>query len=288
MCARLPGSFGLLIGIRRLFLPQVGVRGSVKHWFREFQNSLGDRRREYKKVPQDRRESPHARLHKIAHGTRERSKFLPDELALLRGFLCALLSEESCAEWLGFNDLARPDTLPPPRLLASLVREPDWTDTENILKLRMYRAAAFVDSLRPNAIDWETPRISDMEWVLEFIEAFTLSGISVEDQIDLIDDLSRPQVPLDTITRTTRGPRLELSASELRYVWETRDLSHEARAIAWDNRIPEPFQPLDRSNVEMYRDKKLRDAWRAAVNRLLTKAKVSHAPDSDGNERELN
>ncbi len=152
----------------------------------------------------------------------------------------------------------------------------------------MYRAAAFVDSLRPNAIDWETPRISDMEWVLEFIEAFTLSGISVEDQIDLIDDLSRPQVPLDTITRTSRGPRIELSASELRYVWETRDLSHEARATAWDNRIPKPFQPLDRSNVEMYRDKKLRDAWRAAVNRLLTKAKVSHAPDSDGNERELN
>ena len=288
MCARLPGSLGLLIGIRRLLLPQTGVRGSVKYLFREFQNSLGDRRRERKEVPKDRRESPHARLHKMAHGTRERSKFLPDELALLRGFLCELLSEESCAEWLGFNDLSRPDTLPPSRFLASLVREPDWTDAENIHKLRMYRAAAFVDYLRPNVIDWETPRISDMEWVLEFIEAFTLSGISVKDQIDLIDDLSRPQVPLDTITRTSRGPRIELSASELRYVWETRDLSHEARAIAWDNRIPKPFQPLDRSNVEMYRDKKLRDAWRAAVNRLLTKAKVSQAPDSDGNERELN
>jgi len=277
-----------LIGIRRLFLPQVGVRGSVKHLFREFQNSLGDRRRDYKEVPQDRRESLHARLHKIAHGTRERSKFLPDELALLGGFLCELLSEESCAEWLGFNDLSRPDTLPPSRFLASLVREPDWADAENIYKLRIYRAAAFIDFVRPNVLDWETPRIPDMEWVLEFIEVFTRSGISVEDQTDLIDDLSRPQVPLDTITRTTRGRRIELSTSELRYVWETRDLSHEARAIAWDNRIPKPFQPLDRSNVEMYRDKKLRDAWRAAVNRLLTKAKVSHAPDTDRNERELN
>src|SRR6266849_8952872 len=67
-----------------------------------------------------------------------------------------------------------------------------------------------------------------------------------------------------------------------------RDLSHEARAIAWDNRIPKPFRPLDRSNVEMYRDKKLRDAWRSAVNRLQTKAKLSFSPYSDGDERELN
>src|SRR6266852_9280443 len=36
-----------------------------------------------------------------------------------------------------------------------------------------------------------------------------------------------------------------------------RDLSHEERASAWDNRIPKPFRPLDRSNVEMCRDKKL-------------------------------
>jgi hypothetical protein len=65
-------------------------------------------------------------------------------------------------------------------------------------------------------------------------------------------------------------------------------LSHEARAIAWDSRIPKPFQPLDRSNVEMYRDKKLRDAWRSAVNRLQTKAKLSFGLDSDRDERELN
>ncbi len=202
--------------------------------------------------------------------------------------LCELLSEESCEEWLGFNDLARSDTKPPSRLLASLVREPDWTDAENIHKLRMYRAAAFVDCLRPNVLDWETPRIPDMDWVLEFIAVFTRPGISVEDQTNLIDDLSRSQVSVDTLTRTTRGPRLELSASELRYVWETRDLSHEERVIAWDNRTPEPFQPLDRSNVEMYRDKKLRNAWRSAVNRLLTKAKGSYDLDSDRNERELN
>jgi hypothetical protein len=264
------------------------MRGSVKHLFEEFQNSLWDRRGNYQDVPKERRASDHARLYELAHGATKRRKFLMDRPELRREVLRELLWEEHCAEWLGFNDLARPDTKPPLRRLAGLIREPDWTGAENIHKLRMYRAAAFIDCLRPNVLDWETPSIPDMEWVLEFIAVFTHPGISVEDQTDLIDDLSRPQVPLDTITRTTRGPRLELSASELRYVWETRDLSHEARAIAWDNRIPKPFRPLDRSNVEMYRDKKLRDAWRSAVNRLQTKAKLSFGPDSDGDERELN
>ncbi len=264
------------------------MRGSVKNLFEEFQHSLWDGCENYQDVPEERRESHHSRLHQTAHGALQRKALLPGELQSLREVLCELLSDESCGEWLGFNDLSRPDTLPPSRLLAGLVREPDWADAENIHKLRMYRAAAFIDCLRPNVLDWETPRIPDMEWVLEFIAVFTHPGISVEDQTDLIDDLSRPQVPLDTITRTTRGPRVELSASELRYVWETRDLSHEARAIAWDNRIPKPFRPLDRSNVEMYRDKKLRDAWRSAVNRLQTKAKLSFSPDSDGDERELN
>jgi hypothetical protein len=278
----LPGSLDRLKGIRRLFLPHVGMRGSVKHLFEEFQNSLWDRREN------ESRESHHSRLDQIAHGARQRKALLPGELQSLREVLCELLSEESCGEWLGFNDLTRPNTLPQSRVLANLVRQPDWTDAENIHKLRMYRAAAFVDCLRPDALDWETPSIPDMEWALEFIALFTRPGISVEDQIDLIDDLSRPHVQLQTITRTTRGPRLELSASELRYVWETRDLSHEARAMAWDNRIPKPFQPLDRSNVEMYRDKELRDAWRSAVNRLQAKAKLSFSPDSDRDERELN
>jgi hypothetical protein len=264
------------------------MRGLVKHLFEEFQNSLWDRRENYQDVPEKRRQSHHSRFNELAHGASKRRKFLMDKPELQREVLCELLWEEHCAEWLGFNDLARPDTKPPLRRLAGLIREPDWKDAENIHKLRMYRAAAFIDCLRPNVLDWETPRIPDMEWVLEFIAVFNRPGIPVEDQSDLIDDLSRPQVPLDTITRTTRGPRLELSASELRYVWETRDLSHEARAIAWDNRIPKPFRPLDRSNVEMYRDKKLRDAWRSAVNRLQTKAKLSFSPDSDGDERELN
>jgi hypothetical protein len=263
-----------LKGIRRLFLPHVGMRGSVKHLFEEFQNSLWDRRGNFQDVPEERRKSHHSRLHQIAHGSRQRKAFLPSELQSLREVLCELLSDESCREWLGFNDLARPSTLPPSRLLAGLVREPDWADAENIHKLRMYRAAAFVDCLRPNVIDWETPRISDMEWVLEFIAVFTRPGILVEDQINLIDDLSRPHVPLETITQVTRGPRLELSPGELRYVWETSDLSHEARAIAWDNRSPYPFHPFHRPNLEIFQDKKLWQRWRVAVNYQINKAKA--------------
>jgi hypothetical protein len=275
-------------GIRRLFLPHVGARGSVKHLFKEFQNSLWDRRRDYQEVPQERRESHHSRLHAIAREARQRREFLTGKPELRREVLCELLGEESCTEWLGFNDLARPDTKPPLRRLAVLVREPDWTHAENVHKLRMYRAAAVIDCLRPNVLDWETPRIRDMEWVLEFIEVFTRPGISIEEQTALIDDLSRPRVPLETIVRTARGPRLALSPAELRYVWETRDLSHEERAIAWDNRTPRPFQPLGRCNVEMYGDKKLRDAWRVAVNRQLDKAKALYDPDSNRDERELN
>jgi len=95
----------------------------------------------------------------------------------------------------------------------------------------------------------------------------------------LIDDLSRPRVPLETIVRATRGPRSQLSPSELRYVWETRHLSHEERAKAWDNRTPKPFRPFGSSNLEMYADEKRRDAWRVAVNRQLAKAKALYDPD---------
>lgn len=275
-------------GIRRLFLPRVGMRGSVKHLFREFQNSLWERRKDYTEVSQERRESHHSQLHQIANEARQRRAFLPGELQLLREVLCELLSEESCGEWLGFNDLSRPDTLPPSRFLASLVREPDWADAENILKLRMYRAAAFVDCLRPNAIDWETPHIPDMEWVLKFIDIFTRPGISFEEQSALIDDLSRPRIPLGKFVQAERGERLKLSLDDLRYVWETRELSHEARAIAWDTRTPTPFQPLGRPNLEMYGDRKLRGAWRVAVNRQLVKAKAFFDLDTDSDERELN
>jgi len=264
------------------------MRGSVKHLFEEFQNSLWDRRENYQDVPQERRASEHSRLDGLTHGARERREFLTGKPELQREVLSDLLWEESCAEWLGFNDLASPDTKLPLRRLAGLIRILDWTYAENIHKLRMYRAAAFVDCLRPNVLDWETPCIPDMEWVLEFIEVFTRPGISVGEQTDLVEDLSRPRVLLEKIVQTTRGPRLELSASDLRYVWETKGLSHEERATAWDNRTPEPFQPFDRPNLEMYGDRKLRDAWRAAVNRQLDKAKAFYDPDSDRDERELN
>lgn len=269
--------------IRRLFLPHVGLRGTVKHLFEEFQNSLWDGRENYKDVSQERRASDHPRLHELTP-----KEFLAGKPELQREVLCKLLWEESCAEWLGFNDLARSDTKPPQRRLAGLIRELDWTDTENIHKLRMYRAAAFIDSLRPNVLDWETPRIPDMEWVLEFIEVFTRPGISIEDQTNLIDDLSRPRVPLRGIIRTARGPRLELSTAELRYVWETRDLSHTARAIAWDNRTPEPFKPFGCSNLEMHRDKKLTHRWRVAVNHQLSKAKALYDSDPGQDEGEAN
>ena len=278
-----------MTGIRRLFLPHVGMQDSVKHLFEEFQNSLWDRREKYQDdVPEKRRPSDHSRLHELAPGVRERWEFLTGKPELQREVLCELLSEESCAEWLGFNDLARPDTKPPLRSLAGLIREPGWTHTENKHKLRMYRAAAFIDYLRPNVLDWETPRIPDMEWVLEFIEVFTRPGISVEDQTNLIDDLSRPQISLEKIVQTERGPRRQLSLDDLRYVWETRELSHEERAATWDNRAPKPFQPFDRSNVEMYRDKNLAQNWRAAVNNQIKNAKKLFDSDPSQDEGEAN
>jgi hypothetical protein len=266
-------------GIRRLFLPHVGMRGSVRHLFEEFQNSLWDRRENDKDVPQERRASDHSQLHGLALGTGKLREFLTRKPELQREVLCELLSEERCAEWLGFNDLARPDTLPPLRRLAGLVREHDWTHTENIHKLRMYRAAAFIDCLRPNVLDWGTPSIPNMEWVLEFIEFFTRPGISAQDQTNLIEDLSRTQVPLEMIVQTTRGPRSRLSPADLRYIWETRNLSHEERAIAWDNRNPNPFYPFDRPNLEIFRDKRLWQRWRVAVNYQINKAKALYDQD---------
>src|SRR5258708_39164994 len=105
----LPRRFAHVRGIRRLFLPQVGMRGPVKHLFQEFENSLWNRRKDYQEVPQEKRVSHHSRLREIARGARQRGEFLPGELESLRKVLCELLSEESCAEWLGFNDLARPN-----------------------------------------------------------------------------------------------------------------------------------------------------------------------------------
>jgi hypothetical protein len=275
-------------GIRRLFLPHVGMQGSVKHLFEEFQDSLWDGWENHPEVQQERTASDHCQPHEQTRGARMRKEFLTGKPELQREVLCALLWEESCAEWLGFNDLARPDARPPLRRLAGLIREPDWTDTENIHKLRMYRAAAFIDCLRPSVIDWETPRISDMERVLEFIEVFTRPGISVEDQTNLIDDLSRPRISLEKIVQTERAPRMRLSLDDLRYVRDTAELSHEARAVAWDNRTPKPFQPFGRSNVEMYRDKKLAQNWRVAVKNQIKNAKKLFGSNPTQDEGEAN
>jgi integrase len=154
-----------------------------------------------------------------------------------------------------------------------LVREPDWTEEENVHKLRLYRAAAFIDSLRPNVLDWHTPHVHHMELVSEFIGVFTRPAISADEQNDLIFDVSRPGVPLETIGRTQRESPLRLSRKDLRYVWETRELPHEERAEAWDNRTPKPFQPLGGSNLEMYRDKKL--VQNLSVKPLIEKMCVS-------------
>ena len=274
--------------IRRLFLPHVGMRGSVQHLFEGFQNSLWDRRENCQDVPQERRAPDHSQLHELVPGARARREFLTGKPELQREVLCELLSEASCAEWLGFNDLAHPDTKPPLRSLAGLIREPGWTDSENIHKLRMYRAAAFIDCLRPNILDWETPSIPDMEWVLEFIEVFTRPGISIVEQTDLIDDLSRHGVPLGKIVQAERAPRRQLSLADLRYVWETRGLSHEERAATWDNRAPKPFQPFGRSNVEMYRDKNLAQNWRVAVNTQMKNAKKLFDSNPSQDEDEAN
>ena len=104
-----------MTGIRRLFLPHVGMRGSVRHLFEEFQNSLWDRRENYQDVPQERRAPDHSQLHERNPGARKRREFLTGKPESQREVLCALLSDASCAEWLGFNDLARPDTKSPLR-----------------------------------------------------------------------------------------------------------------------------------------------------------------------------
>ena len=275
-------------GIRRLFLPHVGMRGSVKHLFEEFQNSLGNERADWREHPRERWASRDTRLQEIVRGARERGEFLSKELESLRKLLCELLDEQNCTEWLGYNDLSRPDTLPPVRLLAGFIRELDWTNQENVHKLRLYRTAAFIEFLRPGAIDWETPHMPSMELVLKFIKGFTRPGISSEEQALLIDDLSRPRVPLEKIVQTERDQRLRLSLSDLRYVWETRALSHEQRAMAWDNRAPEPFQPFGRSNLEMHRDKKLTHRWRVAVNHQLSKARALYDSASGQDEGEAN
>src|SRR5258707_12579609 len=136
------GRLALVKGIRRLFLPHVGMRGSVKHLFEEFRNSLWGGRGNYQDVSEERRQSHHSPLHQIPHGAWQRKAFLPGELQSLREVLCELVSHESCGEWLRFNGLSHPDTLLPSRLLASLIRKPDLADTENIRTLRMYPAAA--------------------------------------------------------------------------------------------------------------------------------------------------
>jgi hypothetical protein len=60
------------------------------------------------------------------------------------------------------------------------------------------------------------------------------------------------------------------------------------RAVAWDNRTPKPFQPFGRSNVEMYRDKKLAQNWRVAVKTQIKKAKKLFDSDPRQDEGEAN
>jgi|SRR5215468_10526556 len=258
-------------GIRRLFLPHVGKQDSVRHLFEEFQDSLWDRRTNHQDVPLEKRTSPHSGLHEPAHRVDRRRESLAGKPESQREILCELLSEASCAEWFGLNDLARCDTRPPIRRLAGLVREPDWTDTENIHKLRMYRAAAFIEYLRPGAIDWETPHPPSMELVLKFIKVFTRPGISAEDQTLLIDDLSRSRVALENIVSPERRKRGRFSESDLRYVWDTKDLSHRDRAAEWDKR---KFHPFGEPNLKQFEDKKLRQRWLVAVGYQIKKAKA--------------
>src|SRR5713101_86163 len=86
------GRLALVTGIRRLFMPHVGMRGPVKHLFEEFQNSLWDRRENYQDVSQEGRASDHSQLHELAPGARKRREFLTRKPALQRQVLCDLLS----------------------------------------------------------------------------------------------------------------------------------------------------------------------------------------------------
>jgi hypothetical protein len=266
-------------GIRRLFLPRVGIKGSVAHMFREFQDSIEDSRITAGCSGPDQITAKQYRLGDVAAAAHERQEILPAELGALRVILIELLSDEICAEWLGYNYLSRPDEKPLVRPLAPWIREPDWGKEENINKLRIYRAAVFISCIRPDELDWQTPRVADMELVWKFIENFTRPHISAGYQMDMIYDVFNPHVSLERICRPERGPRLNLSDDDIRYIWETRHLSHEDRAAAWDNRSPRPFHPFGRPNVEMYRDQTSQCKWRVAVNRLVKKALLQIDPD---------
>jgi hypothetical protein len=65
MRMRCRGRLGLVTGIWRLFLPDVGMQ-VVKQLFRGFQNSLWGRRKDYREVSQERRESHLSRLRQMA------------------------------------------------------------------------------------------------------------------------------------------------------------------------------------------------------------------------------
>ncbi len=261
-------------GIRRLFVPRVGLRGPVAHLFSQFQDSLADQRKEHEQSNEEQRKSRDSRLSSIVADARERGVLLPEDAESLGAILVDLLSKESCAEWLGYEDVVR-DDLPRSRPLAAFVREPDWGREENVEKLRLYRGAAFIDLLRPGLLDWQTPRISDMEWASKLVATFSQPGLQPSEQRDIIYDLFNVKVELKQIAQPTRSPRLRVSGEDLRYVWETRELSHRQRAEAWDSRTPKPFRPFGRSNVEMYEEPQLRARWRTAVNRLRNKAKAA-------------
>jgi len=79
---------------------------------------------------------------------------------------------------------------------------------------------------------------------VEFIELFTRPGISVEDQTNLIDDLSRTQVPLETIVTNHAWAAHTAFARRFALHLGNQNLSHEERAIAWDNRNPNAFHPF--------------------------------------------
>lgn len=271
--------------IRRLFRPEVGLRGSVTHLFEEFQDSLGERRQIDEPVSSERRASKNSRVSAIVAAARERGWLLPKEVGELRQIWLCLLSKDDCEEWLGYRDLLS-DQKPEPRQLANWIRQWDWDKDENVEHLRLFRNAAFIELLRPGALDWQTPNIGEVEVVREIAAVFSRPSGEVDDQRDIIHTLFDPRVRLEQIVKRTRGPRLQVSYEDLYYVWETRALSHEERAREWDERTPKPFKPFGRSNVEMYSVKKLQARWRSAVNRLLAKAYEAFGPRRPKSERE--
>ncbi len=309
--------------VRRLFPIRVGLRGSVAHLFHEFQCTLGNRRqkqeqrsfserREHisriKPLDLDERQAaprrkPELRVKQIPRvlaivkAARERGQILQSEVEILREILVVSLSKEDCEEWLGYYELLQPQTGAfvgfvrrnyRDSLLASLAHESDLGSNGNIEKFRLHRAAALIDCFRPGVLDWQTPHVPDLELVLKFVELFTRPSIAHEEQRNLIFDLFNVRIPLEKIVQPERGPRVRPSTADLRYVSETREMSHEERAAAWDTLEPKPFQPFGRPNLEMYSDPKLQSRWRSAVNRLLAKARNLNGPDDNQGERELN